>query len=118
MANEVQTVFGTVSISNQLLNDRIDIEALILDQLLHPPTPEQLAARRAAKQAEWDERTAAGWVPISDYSDEGSAQWCREASPGSVERWVSAGSWARYEAALAALDDAKNHLIEWPEDTP
>lgn len=111
----VTTQAGQVNVSRQLLNDhlRIDIEAMILDHLLHPPTAEQIAAAKVEREAIWDEKTAAGLIGIYDHSDyECGPDWTRVVDRGDpwVERWVTAEAWARYEAAAEALDEAEQAL--------
>jgi hypothetical protein len=100
-----------VSVTSKMLRQQIKIDEainkILVDTLMHPPTPEQIAERRAARQAEWDEKTAQGLVPIADYSDDGPAVWEQVDKHELVDKWVSEEAWARYSTAVRLLREAE-----------
>ena len=102
-------------VSNQLLRDHVaaqrSIDEAIMHDLMHPPTPEQLSAKRAEREADWYLQTRAGRVGIADSSDYGGGPDWRVVNRHEwVEKWVTAEAWDRYESAREALDDAEQAL--------
>jgi hypothetical protein len=70
-------------------------------------SPEEIAAARAKREAEWDAKTAQGLVGITMdlCCDCGSGEWEKvERADGWVEKWVPAATWQSFVSVRAMLE--------------
>lgn len=83
-------------------------------------TPAEQAAQREQREAEWDEKMAAGMVPLSEGGDHcyecgGTTEWILmavEQRGQVVTKWASADAWGVYLFAKHLMDVAEEGLDE------
>lgn len=113
MSDDWKNQYTTVTVSQRLLDQGFIVPEFAYRDMFRRRSPEELAELKAKREAEWDEKIAAGFVPIEDVADEGRANYQKVDVRGSyVERWVTAASWERYTLAWDALNLAEDFLDE------